>query len=118
MTLSMAGIAYAAGLGLAVAFSLGVMLLVLWRPWRPVRRPDLILPTEPPPPPLSEARALQAWMVTLAPGSGTAAAPAAPDATSGAASDIGASIIPLFPDAPAPDGSDSRGNTQPHRRRA
>ena len=114
MTFSMADIVNAAGLGVAVALSLGVMLLVLWRPWRPARKPDLVLSAEPPPPPLAEAQALQAWMVTLAPKSGTAAARGAPDT----GLDAGACIIPLFPDGPAPGDPNSSGSTQPLRRRA
>lgn len=122
MTSYMADIANAAGLGVAVALSLGVMLIILCRPWRPARKPDLVLPAEPPPPPLAEAHALQAWMVTLVPQSGVAAARGAPDTGADTGSDTdadtGACIIPLFPDSPAPGGPSPVGNTQPLRRRA
>jgi len=108
MTLPMADIANVAGLGLVVALSLGVMLLILWRPWQPTRKPDLILPVEAVPAPHAEA--LQAWMGSLSQRPGTAAAHAAPDA--------GACIIPLFADRAIAGGTALTGRTQPLRRRA
>ena len=105
MTLPMADIANIAGLGLAVTLSLGVMLLILCRPWQPTRKPDLILPMGAAP--ALHAEALQAWMSSLSPRHGTAAARAAPAS--------GACIIPLFADRAIAGGT---GRPQPLRRRA
>lgn len=108
MTLSMPDFATVAGLGIVVTLSLGVMLLILWRPWRPTRKPDLILPSEAAATPHAEV--LQAWMGSLSLRPATAAAHAAPD--------TGACIIPLFTDGAVAGESAVASHAQPLRRRA